>query len=218
MRLYRFLSAQNGLRSINEKRLRIGRIEELNDDFEFIGVALRDKEERQALRKMRQHMHEKSGVLCMTKRWSSPLMWAHYADSHKGMLLGFDVPERAFYQVEYTSKRPNLSEFGHKTLDDITPEDIKRLTRLKSAGWSYEEEYRAYLALGVGELIDGAEHFFVPFSSNLKLREVIVGSRYKGLKSEVVAAVGDRTVDIYMSRGSFEEFVVVRQMNANMWR
>jgi hypothetical protein len=217
MRLYRFMNAKNGLISIRERRLRIGRIEELNDDFEFIGMALRNKAERTALRKMRRHMHEKSGVLCMTKGWSSPLMWAHYADSHKGIVLGFDVPKKAFYEVEYTKTRPSLSDFGHATLDDITPEDIKRITRIKSAGWDYEEECRAYLALSDLVTINGSKHFFLPFSSNLKLREVIVGSRYKGRRAEVIAAVGDPSVDTFMSRGSFEDFIVVRQRQDKMW-
>lgn len=217
MRLYRFMNAENGLRSIRERRLRIGRIEELNDDFEFIGVALQDKAERIALREMRRHLSDKNGVLCMTKGWSSPLMWAHYADSHKGMVLGFDVPDHAFYEVEYTDKRPKLSDFGHMTLDDITPEDIKRLTKMKAVGWGYEQEYRAYLALNDGVNISGIVHYFLPFSSNLKLREVIVGSRYKGQRSDVLAAVDDPAVDTYMSRGSFEDFVVVRQRQYSMW-
>ncbi|CAM5193970.1 hypothetical protein BTHI11S_04919 [Bosea thiooxidans] len=217
MRLYRFMNAENGLRSIRERRLRIGRIEELNDDFEFIGVALQDKAERIALREMRRHLSDKNGVLCMTKSWSSPLMWAHYADSHRGMALGFDVPDQAFYSVEYTAKRPKLSDFGHLTLDDITPEDIKRLTKMKAMGWSYEQEYRAYIALENATIINGSVHYFMPFSHNLNLREVIVGSRYTGRRSDVLAVVDDPTVDTYMSRGSFEDFVVVRQREDSMW-
>lgn len=83
MRRYRFLSAEYGFRSLQEKRLRIGRIEELNDDFEFLGLALAEKTDRIALREVRRHLHVKSGVLCMSEAWDSPLMWAHYAESHK---------------------------------------------------------------------------------------------------------------------------------------
>ncbi|MEJ6785598.1 DUF2971 domain-containing protein [Aminobacter sp. Piv2-1] len=217
MRLYRFLSAEYGFRSLQEKRLRIGRIEELNDDFEFLGLALAEKTDRIALREVRRHLHVKSGVLCMSEAWDSPLMWAHYAESHKGMVLGFDVPERAFYKVDYTGKRPSLADMGLSALDDITPEDIKRLTRTKADGWSYEREYRAYLALKDGVEINGAVHYFLPFSTNLRLREVIVGSRYKGKRQEVIDAVHDTTVEVYMARGSFEEFRMVRQRQDRMW-
>ncbi|MER8903444.1 DUF2971 domain-containing protein [Mesorhizobium sp. M0772] len=217
MRLYRFLGAEYGMRSIQERRIRIGRIEELNDDFEFIGVALAVKEERIALREMRRHLNVNNGVICMSKDWDSPLMWAHYADSHKGMVLGFDVPDKAFYQVEYQKKRPTLADMGLNTLDDITPDDIKRLIRTKAEGWSYEQEYRAYISLTDGVEIKGETHFFMPFSKDLKLREVIVGSRYKRQRAEMVAAVNDPSVDVYMARGSFEEFKVVRQNQESMW-
>ncbi|ESY09228.1 hypothetical protein X748_04260 [Mesorhizobium sp. LNJC386A00] len=35
---------------------------------------------------------------------------------------------------------------------------------------------------------------------------MIVGSRYKGRRTEMVAAVNDPSVDVYMARGSLEEF------------
>ncbi|ESZ42975.1 hypothetical protein X732_04175 [Mesorhizobium sp. L2C066B000] len=62
-------------------------------------------------------------------------MWAHYAGSHKGIVLGFDVPEKALYDVDYVKKRPTLTDMGLNILDEITPEDIKRLIRTKADGW-----------------------------------------------------------------------------------
>lgn len=103
VRLYRFLNAEFGLRSLVDKRLRVGRIEELNDDFEFIGVATDIREERIALRNTRKQLSANNGVLCMSKGWESTLMWAHYGDSHKGMALGFDVPADLYPAVEHTT-------------------------------------------------------------------------------------------------------------------
>lgn len=218
MRVYRFLKASYGLMSLRDRRLRIGRIEELNDDFELVGLALGEKEDRLALRGMRRHMDSKRGVLCMSKNWDSPLMWAHYADSHKGIVLGFDVPERAFYKVDYVKDRPRLADLGLSALDDITPEQIKTLTRTKAAGWTYEQEYRAFLPLDGGELIDGKIHHFLAFSDRLRLREVIVGSRFEQSRQIVAEAVKEQGVEIFMARGSFEEFRVVRQMQDSLWK
>lgn len=36
------------------------------------------------------------GVLSLTKRFDNQLMWAHYADSHKGIVLEFD-PSSDFF-------------------------------------------------------------------------------------------------------------------------
>jgi hypothetical protein len=218
MRLYRFMNAENGLRSIRERRLRIGRIEELNDDFEFIGVALKLKEERIALRRMRKRLNEGNGVLCMSKSWESPLMWAHYGDSHKGMVLGFDVSGEAYQEVEYISERPTLLSMGLNTLDDITPDDIRRLMRMKAEGWAYEKEFRAFLALSHGVSINDQIHHFVSFHPDLRLREVIVGSRFQMDRQPVIEAVKDPDVEVFMSRGDFEQFKVVRQNQESMWR
>jgi hypothetical protein len=218
IRLYRFMSAEFGLLSIRDKQVRIGRIEELNDDFEFIGMALELKNDRMALRDMRKHVDGGNGIVCMSETWESPLMWAHYAESHKGIVMGFDVPAQAFEKVEYVSDRPTLASMNLDSFDDITPDDLKRLMRMKAAGWSYEREHRAFLKLQNGVTINGTEHFFIPFNNRLRLREVIVGSRFKRSRQEVLDLVGDPTVDVFMARGDFEEFKVVRQHQDSMWR
>jgi hypothetical protein len=212
------MNAENGLRSLRDRRLRIGRIEELNDDFEFIGIALDLKADRIAMRQMRKHLNDANGILCMSEAWDSPLMWAHYSDSHKGMVLGFDVPEGAFYQVDYVKERPTLASMGLNKLDEITPEDIKRLSRIKAEGWDYEKEYRSYQPLTDGVTIDGKVHYFIAMNPNLRLREVIVGSRFKETRAHVTATIDDPNVDVFMARGDFSQFKVVRQHQDSMWR
>lgn len=217
-RLYRFMNAENGLRSLRDRRLRIGRIEELNDDFEFLGIALHHKEDRITLRKTRQALGEARGVLCMSETWESPLMWAHYADSHKGMVLGFDVPVPAYQKVRYIDKRPTLASLGITSMDEMTAEHMGELIGLKSSGWEYEREWRAYVTLDEGVRLNGTMHYFVDFGIALKLREVIVGLRFQTQRSEVERAVGDASVDLFMARGDFDDFKVVRQHQDSMWR
>ncbi len=50
------------------------------------------------------------GVVCFVERWDVPLMWSHYADSHRGLVIGFDVNHNFFArsslrQVEYGDER-----------------------------------------------------------------------------------------------------------------
>lgn len=211
------MNAENGLRSIRDKRLRIGRIEELNDDFEMLGIALADKVDRVALRWTRRDLDKTSGVICMSEAWDSPLMWAHYADSHKGMVLGLDVPDHVFSKVEYVEKRPTLASLGFTNFSEMTPEVMARLIRLKAKGWEYEREHRAFISLTDGVDIKGQTHYFIPMGEEVLLREVIVGSRFKETRAEVTEAVNDHVVDIFMARGDFEEFKVVRNHQDSMW-
>ncbi len=217
MRLYRFMNARNGMRSLRGRRLRIGRIEELNDDFELLGQALAQKDARISMRKLRREIDRQYGVLCMSKNRDCPQMWAHYGDSHKGMVLGFDVPTEDFMKVDYVKDRPPAGEFVFPLLDEIQQTDVMDLARTKSAGWIYEAEYRAVLPLVNGVEIKEKIHYFLPFSDRLRLREVMVGSRFKHRRAFIEKAVADSGVDIFQARGSFNEFRVVRQKDVTLW-
>lgn len=90
------------------------------------------------------------GVLCLSRNSNQPLMWAHYADSHRGVMLEFDSEHPAFNRkrsasdefgflrsVSYSTVRPAITM---QALDgDRVFEDFA-LT--KADPWSYEEEIR----------------------------------------------------------------------------
>lgn len=84
---------------------------------------------------------EALGVLCLTTSKDNILMWAHYADSHKGICIGFDsgaAPFSATRRVEYSDERAQIAP---KTAGE--DERLIQLALLtKSLHWSYEEELR----------------------------------------------------------------------------
>ena len=49
MRVYQFMKAQHGVNVIKNRRLKISRIRELNDPFEFLGVELSDPQFRKGV-------------------------------------------------------------------------------------------------------------------------------------------------------------------------
>jgi hypothetical protein len=87
----------------------------------------------------------KFGVLSLTESPDDLLMWANYADSHRGLALQFDEThaffaprifegqELALTKVEYTDKRPVLS---YSTIN--SPMVYFR----KSPAWAHEREWR----------------------------------------------------------------------------
>ncbi|SNS98400.1 DUF2971 domain-containing protein [Tropicimonas sediminicola] len=220
MLVFRFLNEKYAIRALREKRLRISRIEELNDEFEFIGLALKGRKDRKALREIRSHLHQKSGIICMSERWSNPLLWAHYADNLRGIALAFEIAPTRFHQVKYVSKRPKLLDLGHRTLDGITPADIKQLMLTKFDAWAYEEERRGFFELREGETISGGTHFFEPFSDQMALRQVIVGPRCSVKRREISEALGDLSdiVESFRARAAFQGFSIVRNRNENIWK
>lgn len=78
-------------------------------------------------------------VLCLCNSHDNLLMWAHYADHHKGFVIEFEAKDQGIqnlgcaHQVKYAEERP-LHNFPQRgTLD---------LVLTKSTHWSYEQEYR----------------------------------------------------------------------------
>lgn len=109
---------------------------------------------------MARKLEELLGVLCLSESPESLLMWAHYADSHRGFVVQFDetspffdcrVSEddelRHLRRVTYCSKRPSLTllemENGSAFL-------------MKGIEWEYEAEWRMIVPLADASRVLGA--------------------------------------------------------------
>lgn len=88
------------------------------------------------------------GVLCLSEIHDSLLMWAHYADSHRGFVVAFDMTHSYFkklnrpVRVRYARHRPMLTP--KTTAADSL---IQELTT-KRLDWRYEREWRILSTLG----------------------------------------------------------------------
>ncbi len=216
--LYHFISERFGLEAIRNRRLKISLIQELNDPFEFLGLAL-EKAERRVLRDFKNKFADRFGLICMSSSWRNPLLWGHYADKHKGLCLGFDVPdEETFIEVTYKEKRPTLQEFGCAHLRQFQEHHMLRLLTMKFDAWKYESEYRAFCDLKDKDPVSG--HFFTSFSQNMNLRRVIVGERSTVTRNQLVDDLGDLrdSVVAFKARPGFQQFEVVENMRKEAWK
>src|ERR1051326_2771347 len=99
-------------------------------------------------------------ILSLSKVPNSLLMWAHYCDSHRGFVLGFDV-SHAFFTTRQFKRFSTLEEVHYSNERPVMPapkewdgsqEQIERalsehdLAKLlfftKSEDWKYEQELR----------------------------------------------------------------------------
>lgn len=208
MKLFHFLSEEYALKDLWERRLKISRIEELNDPFELLAVELGDKAKRASLEKWRIRLSKKYGLLCFSRSWRNPVQWSHYAAKHKGICLGFEVSDQFPQQVSYVSSRFNWPQ----RLDDAF---AQQLLFTKFAHWSYEEECRIFTRLKESE----GGLFFFNFSPQLALKQVIVGHRGTVTRSTVAAALGDLapSVEVFKARPAFRSFRVVRNQDESSW-
>lgn len=91
----------------------------------------------------------KLGIFSLSKTYSDELLWAHYANSHKGFCIEYDLekllsrqnPKHRYFDVQYSNNIPNLN--FSQLLDQTNPDIlIKKMLGYKSQRWEYEQELR----------------------------------------------------------------------------
>lgn len=173
MKVYKFLDTNFGVSDIALKRVKVSRLNSLNDPFEFLAADVLEPRDRNALSAFKNQIHATSGIICFSGSWSNPLLWGHYANNHNGMALGFEVPDEHILKAYYTSQRVKI-KFNQSTRKVVDgPKVIDKLIRTKFTDWSYEDEYRIFIELA--KLKEEAGNYFLDFSPTFQLREVILG-------------------------------------------
>lgn len=214
MRVYHFTSTDSGMKIIRSRRIRLSRLKSMNDPFELLAVEANDKLTRSFLRSNRDQVHETTGFICFSKSWRNPVQWAHYADSHNGLCLGFDVNDDHLSHVQYAPSRVPALEF-RAIVEARDLDGLRRIGTTKYDHWHYENEVRSLYALS-GPEPDGYE--YVSFGSDLALREVMVGANNTTLtRRELIGAVnGLGHVRLIKVRPSFAEFKMVEQKDRKL--
>jgi DUF2971 family protein len=218
LRLYHFVNAAYGLDNIRHRRLKISRLDELNDPFEMIAATQSDPRTRLAARLLKEVVGAKLGILCFSRSWTNPVQWSHYADRHRGVCLGFDVDDSVAMPIRYVSKRIPADA----VMDRATPDaEVRRiagaLATTKYSHWRYEREVRCWHPLPERAPANGLA--FAPFSRQMRLVRVIIGCQSVITRDEARSALGalSSEVELVNTRLAFRTFRVVTQRNSKLW-
>jgi hypothetical protein len=157
-------------------------------------------------------------LLCLSAEPDVNLMWAHYSDSHRGVVLrfrsipGLDNPYGMAKPVNYVDQIPEL--FGKEFMIDMfaglasidTATIMDKLIYTKSSDWSYEKEWR----INAGSGRDASAPFeLVPFGTN-DIDGVIFGLRSSdGDRAEITQLVqGYPNVELFQARRERSNFAL----------
>jgi hypothetical protein len=124
---------------------------DLNLFFEILQSS--DEEANQAREKFGDALEEiykysdLAGIFSLSKTPNEELLWAHYADSHKGFCIEFDLEKLTWLDndlskldIEYQNT-PSTVDFEHLA-DDTNSKFLNTMFGKKSEAWKYEEEVR----------------------------------------------------------------------------
>ena len=101
-------------------------------------------------------LSENINVLCLSANENSKLMWSHYADEHKGVLIKINTEKcnvsllKNLKKVGYQSSVPSsytVKHLARKYLgfkDELNSNFLFETLSTKSEDWSYEKEWRAF--------------------------------------------------------------------------
>lgn len=142
MILYKHCGAEGGLKCLDSEKIWLARPRSFNDPFDVL-PHIETRANRVKAKNGVEINTSDIVVLCLAERIDSPSMWAHYANSHSGLLIGFNrrgriiedgLLFRKFGAVSYSHYRPSAASF-----EDLS--DDKIYFR-KSSEWTYEREWR----------------------------------------------------------------------------
>jgi len=132
--------------------------------------------------KLQELFRTRVGILSLSEAPDHHLMWSHYADNHRGFVLGLDEshsffdqrrsPADEFYHLRKVVYRMPIA---HETLMRLDGTDVFLVKRPE---WSYEREWRMLVPLEAADLVAdttaGQVHLFnLPPSA---VTEVILGA------------------------------------------
>jgi hypothetical protein len=213
---YQFLSSRNAITDLERKMIKVSRIKTVNDLFELQPyLRFNNRDKRRQFGKIRKKVADTYGMVCFSSCWQEPIMWGHYADCNKGIVLGFEVISNKYIikEVQYPSEREKIS------LDPqtVTPSEyINAVGFIKYKGWSYEKEHRFFVKLDDCICIEG--NYFLKFGNDLKLKKVIIGPEHpsKNNKDYIKTAkyitnlVKQINAELIVTRDEFGGYRIVR--------
>lgn len=207
MILYYFTSKKYGIENLERKRLKISDFSNVNDPFELLGIELRDKDVRKAVEFEKSKIIKNNGLLCFSENKYNPVQWAHYAENHKGVCFGFEIPENVLRKVKYVSER-----LARETLEQ--PDRNEKLLTTKFSHWGYEQERRLILELSKYSKDSNGLRFKL-FEKEMILKEVYIGCKSDLSFDDIASAYSsvDKSVIVKITRPSFRDFRIVWDQN-----
>jgi hypothetical protein len=159
MLLYRYLSEEAARLTIERKQLKVSRVRDLNDPFEWL-PCISDEFAPDVKIRLENLLPEIFGFISYSETWSEPVLWSHYADRHRGLVLGVETTDdpEINIKVSYDDNRARLDLIS---IEDNDRFEIftKRMLKNKSSAWSYEKERRMYESFSECKARDG--NYFV---------------------------------------------------------
>jgi len=186
--LYKYRSLENFrffVDIILNNRLYAARYKELNDPMEGIYYSLAKQYEFSFEDKLKEEK-SKFRICSFSRLNNDELLWTHYADEQKGIVIGVNV-DTTIYSIQ----KVNYNGFPIISPNEFVNQTAQEIFCHKLEEWKYEEEERVfvrgkrYINVHIEEIITGRRISNVDFSFINSLIEK-VNPKIKVIKAETI--------------------------------
>lgn len=166
------------------------------------------------------------GILSLSRTNSSLLMWAHYADSHRGFVIGLDETHPFFHAKDSQGKRTSPKNVIYSSrrmvVDSKSPDLSEQILCFKSLEWAYEEEVRVFRRFGEnakGALKSQKDELHLFYLPPECIREIYIGANASNsLKNCILNSVNRRKInaeifEAYISEEKYE--IAFKKLDGN---
>ena len=222
--LYKYCDQIGALIILGSLELKLPYISDVNDPVECTPVfycgknelVTQNKELEDKHRKIQEEWNRKNCLLSLSRTPKNVVMWAHYADRHKGIVIGMDF-DNVFKcgngikmsSVTYAKERIKIDLLSQGILGK--PTRFYDVLITKSDSWDYEEECRSVLLAehlkifqerenAILRDFNGKETWFLRLKPEM-IKEVIFGlSADQGLQTTVKSLVFSKIPNVKFSQ------------------
>jgi len=208
IRLFHFMSAKHALNALEEQAIKVSNFDDLNDPFELHAAGSEDKTTRDFLERFRDKYSENYRMICCSKSWDSPVVWGHYADSHRGIALVLDANCHVT-DVDYVSDRSLIGKIDLNAEPFLPELDSIDLLSTKYEEWRYEDEARIFLKPEGINKYGGLE--FVDFKDmDIEISGLILGPLNKTKETDIAKKIpSGKSVWYTKARLAFQSYRVI---------
>lgn len=142
------------------------------------------------------------GVSCFSETNDNLLMWAHYADSFKGICVEYSTEELPFSKIDPVYYSDEVAKLDPVRL--LSPESVDEVRRqylTKSCAWKYEREWRIVV-------LEGKQAWHVKPGI---VKAIYFGPLMKPSLMKIVmdiSSMADKKIDYYRGLLSRDQFLV----------
>ncbi|WP_419773998.1 DUF2971 domain-containing protein [Halarcobacter sp.] len=139
------------------------------------------------------------GILSLTTSKDNLLMWAHYANEHKGFTVEFSEKSNFFHKREdkksFFNHLHKVNYSSYRDYKDLSKKQFEEVFLTKSIEWEYEEEYRVFKQLSSANEVKNENIYLFNFPKDM-IKAIYCGCNMDKVHKEKILNIISNDIEL----------------------